>query len=367
MLLKSGMFRSGLPEANEMRFVSPAVSSESFSSASPAWEARKEDVEALLAARHPDPFAVLGLHETACGFVIRALVPHAGCVTALPADGSAPVELLARGGGFFEGLAGQRKSRFLYRLRASNSGGEWELHDPYALPPVLGPADDYLFVEGTHQKLYERLGAHPMQLEGLDGVHFAVWAPRAHRVSVVGDFNDWDGRRHQMRKRIDSGLWEIFAPGVGEGSVYKYEIVSADGRLLPLKADPYGFSGELRPSTASIVSRTDRFAWSDQRFMDLRRQGDPRRKPLSIYEAHIGSWMRGDGGRFLSYDELAESLIPMLQTWASPIWSCSRLLSIPLMLHGGMSRWAFLRRPGALVIHLALRASSTGRMLLALG
>ena len=127
------------------------------------------------------------------------------------------------------------------------------------LPPVLGATDDYLLVEGTHRQLYERLGAHLMRFEGIDGVHFAVWAPHARRVSVVGDFNAWDGRRHQMRKRIDSGLWEIFAPGVDDGAVYKYEIISNDGRLLPLKADPVGFSGELRPSTASIVARTGAF------------------------------------------------------------------------------------------------------------
>ncbi|MGA7657082.1 MAG: 1,4-alpha-glucan branching protein GlgB [Methylocella sp.] len=278
--------------------------------ASPQWRIDDDTVQALLAARHADPFAVLGPHETQNGVVIRALVPDAESVMVVPGDGSGDISLISRGGGFFEGLIKQRMSRFPYRLRAANAGGQWEFVDPYALPPVLGATDDYLFVEGTHRQLYERLGAHPMQFEGIDGVHFAVWAPRAQRVSVVGDFNTWDGRRHQMRKRIDSGLWEIFAPGVEEGTVYKYEIISNDGRLLPLKADPVGFSSELRPSTASIVAHTGSFVWTDADFLDRRRSGDPRRKPMTIYEVHLGSWMRGDNGQFLSYDELARQLIP---------------------------------------------------------
>ena len=278
--------------------------------ASPQWRIDGDTVQALLAARHADPFAVLGPHETQNGVVIRALVPDAESVSVVPGDGSGDISLISRGGGFFEDLIKQRMSRFPYRLRAANAGGQWEFVDPYALPPVLGATDDYLFVEGTHRQLYERLGAHPMQFEGIDGVHFAVWAPRAQRVSVVGDFNAWDGRRHQMRKRIDSGLWEIFAPGVEEGFVYKYEIISNDGRLLPLKADPVGFSGELRPSTASIVAHTGSFVWTDADFLDRHRSGDPRRKPMTIYEVHLGSWMRGDNGQFLSYDELARQLIP---------------------------------------------------------
>jgi len=280
------------------------------SAASPRWRTGDEAVHALLAARHPDPFAVLGPHETPDGIVIRTLVPDAESVTAVPTDGLPAIPLLARGGGFFEGLAKQHTRRFSYRLQAMNAGGKWEFVDPYALPPVLGETDDYLLVEGTHRQLYERLGAHVMRFEGIDGVHFAVWAPHARRVSVVGDFNAWDGRRHQMRKRIDSGLWEIFTPAVDAGTVYKYEIVSRDGRLLPLKADPVGFSGELRPSTASIVAQTGSFVWTDADFLEKRRCGDPRRKPMTIYEVHLGSWMRRDDGQFLTYDAFASRLIP---------------------------------------------------------
>jgi len=278
--------------------------------AEPAWRIGDDALEAILAARCRDPFAVLGPHETPDGIAILAFVPYADRLTAVPEDGSAEIPLAARGGGMFEGLTKERMSRFRYRLRAENAGGSWEFVDAYALPPVLGAMDDYLLVEGTHRLLYERLGAHPMRFEGVDGVHFAVWAPRALRVSVVGDFNEWDGRRHQMRKRIDSGLWEIFAPGVTEAAVYKYEIISHDGRLLPLKADPIGFAGELRPSTASVVARTDCFSWSDEAYLETRAGKDPRREPMAIYEVHLGSWMRGEGGRFLTYDELAAQLIP---------------------------------------------------------
>jgi 1,4-alpha-glucan branching enzyme len=273
------------------------------------WRVSTAVVEAILAARHPDPFAVLGPHETPAGVAIRAFAPHAESLAAAPKDGRPEIPLVSRGGGFFEGLASKRKTRFSYCLKAANRDGSWEFIDPYALGPLLGPLDDYLLVEGTHRQLYERLGAHPMQFEGIDGVHFAVWAPQALRVSVVSDFNAWDGRMHQMRKRIDSGLWEIFAPGVAEGAVYKYEIISSDGRLLPLKADPLGFAGELRPSTASIVARAD-FTWSDADYLARRQSSEPWRQPMTIFEVHLGSWRRDEAGGFLTYDELADQLIP---------------------------------------------------------
>ncbi len=218
------------------------------------------------------------------------------------------VPLKARGHGFFEGLVSDRRKLPSYHLRAANAGGEWEFDDPYTFAPVLGATDDHLLVEGTHRKLYERLGAQLLTHQGVAGVHFAVWAPNAQRVSVVGDFNRWDGRTHQMRKRIDSGLWEIFAPGLGAGTVYKFEIVGAGGSLLPLKADPFGFGAELRPSTASVVTRADDFVWNDADY--LRRRADARRQPMSTYEVHLGSWRRRDDGGFLSYDELAAQLLP---------------------------------------------------------
>ena len=213
------------------------------------WQARESEIEALVQARHPDPFGLLGLQTARGGMVLRAFVPGAETVAI---DGLA---LQCRHpDGFFEALLPGHHSRFPYRLQARNTMSSWEIDDPYRYGPVLGPTDDHLFAEGTHQALYARLGAHLITHEGSEGVHFAVWAPNAKRVSVVGDFNAWDGRRHQMRRRIDSGVWEIFAPGVASGAAYKYEIIGADGVMLPLKADPVGQRAELRPSTASVAA-----------------------------------------------------------------------------------------------------------------
>ena len=279
------------------------------------WHASDADVAAIVGARHGDPFAVLGLHRAppgpVRGFVLRAFVPGAESVTALDLAG-APIATLNRRSddGFFEALVSGRSARFAYRLHATRGTARWTFHDPYAFGPVLGPLDDHLLVEGTHRRLYERLGAHLTTHEEVEGVRFAVWAPHARRVSVVGDFNAWDGRRHQMRKRVDSGLWEIFAPDIGEGTVYKYEVAGLDGALLPLKADPFGFAAELRPSTASVVAQTGDFVWHDAAWMAARPAIDPRRAPISIYEVHLGSWRRhGDGG-FLNWDELSHTLIP---------------------------------------------------------
>jgi 1,4-alpha-glucan branching enzyme len=276
-----------------------------------SWQASEDDIAAIVGARHGDPFAVLGPHQTPAGQVIRALVPGADSLQVCGPTGAAPVAMSRRHPeGFFEALLPAGTDWRHYRLRAANAGGTWEFLDPFMFPPVLGPTDDYLLVEGTHQALYQRLGAHPMTLDGVAGVHFAVWAPHARRVSVVGDFNAWDGRRHPMRKRIDSGLWEIFAPAIADGAVYKFEIVGADGTLQPLKADPFGFAAELRPSTASVVARTDALAWTDATYLQARPNGDPRRRPMAIYEVHLGSWRRGANGEFLTYDAIAEALIP---------------------------------------------------------
>ncbi len=266
--------------------------------------ASSADVQAIIGARHADSFAVLGLHHYAGGAVIRAFVPGA---ERLYLEGGGAFSR-RHADGFFELLLPGRRDRFAYALQAENAGGRWRFDDPYRFGPVLGPTDDHLLGEGTHRQLYEKLGAHPMRHEGVDGVHFAVWAPNAARVSVVGDFNAWDGRRHQMRRRLDSGVWEIFAPEIGEGAVYKYEILGPDRALLPLKADPFGFAAEMRPSTASVVARTDGFAWTDAAWIAAR-AAVPRGTAISIYEVHLPSWQR-EHGRMLSYDELAERLIP---------------------------------------------------------
>ena len=268
------------------------------------WRATAADITAITEARHPDPFAILGPHQvSASEQAIRAFIPDADRLL-LADDGGPPCPFDRRHpAGFFEILtAGPRR----YRLRAENAGGTWEFLDPYAFSPVLGPLDDHLLVEGTHQRLYERLGAHLLEHEGTNGVRFAVWAPNATRVSVVGGFNGWDGRRHPMRKRVDSGIWEIFLPGAGEGAVYKYEIRAANGSVLPLKTDPFGSAAEMRPSTASVVAS----AALPRIAAGPRHAADPRRAPMAAYEVHLGSWRRGPDGRFLTYDELADTLIP---------------------------------------------------------
>jgi len=275
------------------------------------WQASKDTIAAIVGARHGDPFAVLGPHASHAGTVIRALVPGATTVRACPKSGAPQIALICRHpDGFFEALMPPGADWSRYTLHARNADGAWSFLDPFMFGPILGPLDDHLLIEGTHQQLYARLGAHPMTLDGIPGVHFAVWAPNASRVSVVGDFNAWDGRRHPMRKRIDSGLWEIFAPAIAEGTLYKVEIAAADGTLQPLKADPIGFAAELRPSTASVVARTDALDWTDAAYLAERTRTDPRRQPMSIYEVHLGSWRRGDGNAFPTYDEIADTLIP---------------------------------------------------------
>jgi 1,4-alpha-glucan branching enzyme len=279
------------------------------------WQASDEDVAAIAGARHPDPFALLGPHRVmpggAPGYVLRAFVPGAETVSAVDEAGTPIATLVQRGEtGFFEAFVAKRTARFGYRLHATRGTARWSFRDPYAFGPLLGPLDDHLLVEGTHRRLYERLGAHLTTHEAVEGVAFAVWAPHALRVSVVGDFNAWDGRRHQMRKRIDSGLWEIFVPDVGEGTVYKFEIVGADGAMQPLKADPFGFAAELRPSTASVVANVDRLPWNDAAWLSGRGSRDARRAAMSIYEVHPGSWRRHHDGGFYNWDEIAAALIP---------------------------------------------------------
>ncbi len=272
-----------------------------------AWQAERSEIAALLGARHDNPFGLLGLQDTPHGLALRAFVPGAQRLWADFADISIPLALVEEGG-FYEALIpGERRP---YTLRAENAAAIWVLEDPYRFAPILGALDDYLLAEGTHRALYERLGAHPITHEDVAGVHFAVWAPGAQRVSVVGDFNAWDGRRHQMRKRLGSGVFEIFAPSIGPGAVYKYEIIGADGSILPLKADPMGQQAELRPSTASIVASPLAHAWTDAAWMQARAVPNQRRQPISIYEVHLGSFMRGEGNRFLRWEEVAARLIP---------------------------------------------------------
>jgi 1,4-alpha-glucan branching enzyme len=275
-------------------------------------ELDRSNIAALLGARHVDPFAVLGPHKVSGRTVLRALVPRAERLEVLDSAEGTVIATLARidPAGFFEGVIPGKPEWFAYRLRAANAAGAWEFDDPYRFGPVFGELDDYLIGEGTHRQLWEKLGSHVIEHTGVTGAHFAVWAPNAMRVSVVGDFNEWDGRRHPMRRRTHTGVWEIFIPGLGEGTLYKYELRAADGTVLPLKADPLGTGAELRPQNASVIRRVDDFTWTDDAWLARRAAAQSVRSPISIYEVHLASWRRGDGERFLTYDELAEQLIP---------------------------------------------------------
>ena len=211
--------------------------------------------QAIIEGRHGDPFSVLGQHQRGRDWVVTVFVPGAEKLWVLGAKGTKAVEGEAVAGfaGLFRAVLAKKTD---YRLRAQGHGAEWEFDDAYRFGPVMGEMDEYLLGEGTHRRLWQVLGAHVMVHEGVAGTHFAVWAPNASRVSVVGDFNIWDGRRHPMRRRGPTGVWEIFVPGLAEGSTYKYEIRGGDGALLPLKADPVGFGSEHPPANASVVRKT---------------------------------------------------------------------------------------------------------------
>ena len=271
--------------------------------------AGRQAVEALVAGRLADPHALLGAHPRDGGMVVRAFRPAAAAVTVHP-EGAEPVQLeLAHPAGLFEGVVDGARAPLRYELEVSYpDGNTFTLRDPYSFLPTVGELDLHLAGEGRHELLYERLGAHVREVDGTVGTSFAVWAPNARSVSVVGDFNSWDGRLHPMRSLGASGIWELFVPGVEDGVRYKYELRARDGSLL-LKADPLGFRAEEPPRTASIVFRS-RYRWHDEEWLERRRAGDRLREPISIYEVHLGSWRRNplEGNRALTYGELADEL-----------------------------------------------------------
>ena len=268
-------------------------------------------IAAILGARHSDPFAVLGLHTDADNRLrLSAFLPGASEVVAIDsATGKRVVTLEAiNPEGFFEAPVPRRKHRFAYRWSIRWQDGSSSIQeDPYRFPSIIGETDAWLFAEGTHLRPYEMLGAHLRQIEGVDGVAFSVWAPNADRVSLVGDFNLWDGRRHPMRLRRECGIWEIFIPGLERGALYKFEIRARNGDIL-VKADPCAFAAQLRPDTASVVSGLP----TPVALPAERAEANSLRAPISIYEVHLGSWQRvgEDGNRFLNWEELTAKLIP---------------------------------------------------------
>ncbi len=264
------------------------------------------DVQRLLDADHDDPFSVLGPHKAGNGRVVTAFDPGAARVSALVGDQTFPLDPVEGAPGLFRGpVAGTDP----YTLRGETDEAAWDWDDPYRFGPVLGEIDEYLLGEGNHLRLWEALGAHVTEHEGTQGTHFAVWAPNARRVSLVGDFNLWDERRTPMRRRGGTGVWEIFVPGLGDGALYRYDIKGADGATQPRKADPVGFGSEHPPANASVVRDIDGYGWSDDLWMVTRPERHDRRAPISIYEVHLPSWRRKDRGRPISYIEAAEELV----------------------------------------------------------
>ncbi|HEV2643595.1 MAG TPA: hypothetical protein VGT98_12845, partial [Candidatus Elarobacter sp.] len=267
---------------------------------------------AIEQGREGDPFGVLGPHELGTGTVVRAFVPGARALAVIDEHDRVLAHAEPVGdAGLFEAYLVETPLR--YRLRVTDARGTTRtLDDPYRFGPLLGELDVWLFAQGNHLELYRVLGAHPDEIDGVRGTRFAVWAPNASRVSVVGDWNDWDGRAHPMRLRREAGVWELFVPGVEPGARYKYELLGPNGALLPLRADPFAFRSEMRPGNASVGEAPSAYAWSDDAWLNVRGPKQRRDAPIQIYEVHLGSWKRipGEDDRFLTYRELAEQLIP---------------------------------------------------------
>ncbi len=275
-----------------------------------------EKIKRLVGCDLPDPFEVLGPHQvmTRKGnrLAIRVFEPGAREVHIVDARNLKKQFLMKElyEPQFFEYVFEDEREAFPYQLRAVYDGGQEKIfRDPYYFGKWLADEDLYLFGIGDHHRIYEKLGAHLRTVEGVQGVNFAVWAPNARNVSVIGNFNQWDGRKCPMRSLGSSGVWELFIPDIGEGEIYKFEIKSPQGHLYQ-KIDPYAFASELRPNTASVIADLSKHIWKDAQWMDMRAETDILNQPISIYEVHLGSWMRvpEEGDRFLTYRELAPRL-----------------------------------------------------------
>ena len=265
--------------------------------------------EAIVNARHGDPFAVLGPHDGRHGRVVRTFQPGADGVRVVERATGAEIGTLSRihPAGLF---AGHVDSAAPYRLRIETAGSVREIEDAYSFPLLLGELDLHLLAEGRHHDFGRCLGAHPMESAGVRGVRFAVWAPNARRVSVVGDFNQWDGRRHPMRNRQNGGVWELFVPRLMPGALYKYEVAGPWGNTLPLKADPVAWAAEIPPATGSVVADTAPRRWSDDDWLASRAERQSARAPIAIYEAHAASWMLPDSAGESFWDVLIARMIP---------------------------------------------------------
>jgi 1,4-alpha-glucan branching enzyme len=270
-----------------------------------------EGILRLLEARHHDPFELLGRHTEGKGETIRVYLPTAASAEVLCGDKQLPLERYQQTDLFqWQGKDCPHSKPYKIRWR-DGAGNEHQQHDPYRFPPILTDWDLNRFRDGQHFHAGKMLGAHACHHEGIDGIRFAVWAPNASRVSVVGDFNQWDGRCHPMRNRGSSGIWELFIPELALGSLYKFELRDQQGKIH-VKTDPYGNRFELRPNNAAIVEES-RYQWGDDTWMQQRGETDWQHSPMSIYEVHFGSWQQHADGSFLSYREFADGLIPHIK------------------------------------------------------
>lgn len=288
----------------------------------------------ILKGTHENPFDFLGPHlGDSQEVTVRAFLPGAEEAWVLLRNRQA-LRMEETGEGFFQCVLPAGAKAGQYRISERDRDGKARVfHDPYSFPPLLTDFDLHLIAEGTHYKKYEKLGAHLKKVNGVKGVHFAVWAPNARGVSVIGEFNGWDGRRHPMRLR-SGGVWELFVPGVEEGALYKFEIRSQGGVFV--KTDPYGFYAEVRPRTASIVWNINKYRWRDGKWMRARRHRKWLDAPVSVYEVHLGSWMRGRGNSFVPYRELAHSLVDYARKMGF-----THLELLPLMEHPLDASWGY--------------------------
>ena len=282
------------------------------------YETSAEGMKSILRGDNGDPFSIMGMHIGKDGIVIvRVFFPDATGVEVIDRKTGKIVDALdlLHEDGFFAGRMGRRKKRFPYKLRVTLPDQELVMEDPYRFYTILVEKETQMLAEGRFWHAYNKLGAHITRHDGVPGVAFAVWAPNASRVSVVGEFNNWDGRRHVMRLRHSCSIWELFIPDLTEGDNYMFEIKDRNGLLLPLKADPYAFAAELRPRKNSVIAKIDQFKWADKHWMKNRAKRNALDAPISVYEVHLGSWSRvpEEDNRSLNYRELADKLIPYVK------------------------------------------------------
>jgi 1,4-alpha-glucan branching enzyme len=299
------------------------------------------EIQAIARVEHSNPHEVMGAHRAdlhgQAGVVIRAFHPDAVKAEALVGEASIAMEQQGAQGLFCCFLPGEDlplRYRVKFHVRDSST---WESVSPYSFMPTLGEQDLYFVSEGRHYRVYEKLGAHPRVMDGVEGVSFAVWAPNARRVSVIGDFNNWDGRLFPMRSMGGSGIWELFIPGLSCGELYKYEIKTATGELR-IKTDPLAFAMELRPGTASKVWDLDRYEWSDEEWLEERQKRNPFTSPMNIYEVHLGSWLRipEEGNRWATYREIAPRLAEHVKEFGF-----THVELLPVMEHPLDASWGY--------------------------